>query len=203
MLRSKSSLNLTRRAQSFNFVRWCFLLIVAIFTQAPPVNHQTWQRAEPMVIKRLEMSTDENFLLLNIFFPKVKLMEIIGWEASIVTLATHWWATIMLVSDVMEGLEGLSKTSHTGIEQNTCCPIIDAKWNMPQNKWKYHCYSFRLAIFEPSDEPQVGNHRLKCRNGAWSGQFPVCTGDDHDDHDDDDDAVHALVAEPSCLWGTN
>ena len=23
---------------------------------------------------------------------------------------------------------------------------------------------------------QVGNHRLKCRNGAWSGQFPVCTG---------------------------
>lgn len=21
----------------------------------------------------------------------------------------------------------------------------------------------------------VGNHRLKCRNGAWSGQFPVCT----------------------------
>ena len=141
--------------------------------------------------------------LLNIF-PKVRLMEIIGWEASIVTLATHWWATIMLVSDVLEGLEGLSKTSHTGIEQNTCCPIIDAKWNMPQNKWKYLCSSFRLAIFEPWDEPQVGNHRLKCRNGAWSGQFPVCTGDDHDDdHDDDDDAVHALVAEPSCLWGTN
>ena len=23
--------------------------------------------------------------------------------------------------------------------------------------------------------------------------------DDHDDHDDDDDALHALVAEPSCL----
>ena len=50
--------------------------------------------------------------------------------------------------------------------------------------------------------PQVGNHRLKCRNGAWSGQFPVCTGDDYDDdddHDDDDDALHELVAEPSCL----
>ena len=26
----------------------------------------------------------------------------------------------------------------------------------------------------------MGNHRLKCRNGAWSGHFPVCTGQSHD-----------------------
>ena len=40
-------------------------------------------------------------------------------------------------------------------------------------------WSSKWIVFK-SNLNQVGNHRLKCRNGAWSGHFPVCTGQSHD-----------------------